>query len=365
MKMGTGSIYEKLNQRIRAVQIVTITIMVLFLAGLLVLRYRDSGAKSAQFAQTDLAKGPQISDEIFYEPSDDTAADPYPVSVDFIPTEELSKAETESSVLIDSDSNPDLTWKPEVHGIPKRYTAETYQLVTDLEYIYRTQGASGQKQVEQTLEKLKNADLQLGQLWEEIMKAWKYVGEELTVQSGVLPEALPRDESLCIVVLGYQLFPDGSMKPELQGRCETGLTLLEKYPNALLAVTGGGTAQLNREISEAEAMAQWFLAKGVSEDQIILETNSMTTGENAENICAIIAGHYPQVKEIAVVSSDYHVAQGILLFTEAALLYAYTNDCAVPYTVTGYAAFPTAGSPEYSNPANFGADIWVMADPHY
>ncbi len=253
-----------------------------------------------------------------------------------------------------------------VRGTPKYYTSETYQLVTDMVYAYRTYGTAGHTQVEAALVSLKQTDPQLGALWEEIMKEWIRVSEELTVTPGSLPDGLPKDDSLCIAVMGYHLSADGAMLPEMLGRCETALQLLQKYPNAILALTGGGTAPANADATEAEVMAQWFLKQGISSDRMIVEAESLTTGQNAKNTCEILAEQYPQVKKIAVVSSDYHIAQCELLFTEAALLHAYLNDRDVPFEVAGYAAFETAGTPEdYSDPSNLWLDVWVMADPHY
>ncbi|MBO6017252.1 MAG: YdcF family protein [Oscillospiraceae bacterium] len=252
-----------------------------------------------------------------------------------------------------------------INGSEKEYTAETYQLVTDMVYAYRHLGAAGWPQVEEKLSALKMVDPKLGELWDGIMRKWAYVSEELVVDSDSLPDSLPQDNSLCVAVMGYQLLPDGSMAAELLKRCEIGLSLLEKYPHAMLALTGGGTSPLNKEVTEAEVMAEWFQSHGVSGDRMIVENRSMTTGQNAKNTCAILTDQYPQVKEIAVVSSSYHIPQCELLFTEAALLYAYRNGCDIPYTVTGNASFAAVGNEEYSDLSNLGADIWVMADPNY
>ena len=250
-------------------------------------------------------------------------------------------------------------------GGKEHYTAETYKLVTDLVYAYRHLGAEGWPQVENTLAQLNTVDPKLGVLWDGIMRKWAYVREDMVLQPGVLPDSLPQDDTLCIAVMGHQLLPDGRMDAEMQKRCEIGLSMVEKYPNAFLAVTGGGTASANNQVTEAETMAEWFLNKRVSPDRMIVENRSMTTGQNARNTCAILTEQYPQVKEIAVVSSSYHIAQCELLFTEAALLYAFVNECEVPYTVTGNACFAAVGNEEYSDPANLGADIWVMANPDY
>ncbi|MBQ3804073.1 MAG: hypothetical protein II845_10315 [Oscillospiraceae bacterium] len=59
-----------------------------------------------------------------------------------------------------------------INGTEKEYTAETYQLVTDLVYTYRYLGAAGWPQVEDTLSSLKAVDPKLGELWDGIMRKW-------------------------------------------------------------------------------------------------------------------------------------------------------------------------------------------------
>ncbi len=358
-------------------KVLILAVLVLSLSGIIYLRT----AQEPDLQKAEQAAVPSVSsaipgDELLQAEGDSSTAlsvGPAPESTG------LTEQTTAESAGSESPANPDTGTEPAapatvapavvpeaVHGTPKRYTAETYQLVTDMVYAYRLLGAGGRPQVETALESLKQVDPQLGTLWEGIMREWARVSEELTVTPGVLPEGLPEDDSLCIAVMGYHLNADGSMLPEMEGRCEIALKLLERYPNAVLALTGGGTAPANSEATEAETMAQWFLARGIPAEKMIVENLSMTTGQNAKNTCAILTDQYAQVKEIVVVSSDYHIPQCELLFTEAALLFAYVNDCDIPYRVTGYAAFQTAGVPEeYSDPANLGADIWVMADPHY
>ena len=112
-------------------------------------------------------------------------------------------------------------------------------------------------------------------------------------------------------------------------------------------------------------MAEWFVDHGIAQDRIIVEKDSLTTDQNATYSCAILTASYPQITELAIVSSDYHVALGSMLFTEAALLHAFENHCVAPYRVVSNAGFATAGNPIYSNPMHFASDIWVMADPSY
>lgn len=247
----------------------------------------------------------------------------------------------------------------------KAYDEHTYQLVTDIIYTMRNRGEEEEPSIRALLTELKEADPDLGAMWEGIVDYWFYVCRDFTVNAGRLPSDLPRDDSLGIVVLGFQLLSDGGMAPELIGRLETALTCAGQYPDARLIVTGGGTASGNRSATEADVMAAWLEEHGIEKSKIIVENRSLTTDQNASNTCAILAGQYPQIRQLAMVSSDYHVALGSMLFTEAALLYAYEHDCVAPYRVVSNAGFATSGNPVYSNPRMFPSDMWILADPHY
>ena len=247
----------------------------------------------------------------------------------------------------------------------KAYDEHTYQLVTDIIYTMRNRGEEEEPSIRALLTELKEADPDLGAMWEGIVDYWFYVCRDFTVNAGRLPSDLPRDDSLGIVVLGFQLLSDGGMAPELIGRLETALTCAGQYPDARLIVTGGGTASGNRSATEADVMAAWLEEHGIEKSKIIVENRSLTTDQNASNTCAILAGQYPQIRQLAMVSSDYHVALGSMLFTEAALLYAYEHDCDPPYRVVSNAGFATSGNPVYSNPRMFPSDMWILADPHY
>ena len=92
--------------------------------------------------------------------------------------------------------------------------------------------------------------------WEQIMALWKEVNSGLPVNENVLPDGLPDTDELCIVALGFQLNPDGSMRDELIQRLRVVLNSAEKYPNAKIICTGGGTAAENEEATEAGRMAE-------------------------------------------------------------------------------------------------------------
>ena len=61
-----------------------------------------------------------------------------------------------------------------------------------------------------------------------------------------------------------------------------GLASAQKYPNAYVAVTGGGTAKNNPNATEADQMAAWMIANGLDENRLIVENKSKSTVQNAQ-----------------------------------------------------------------------------------
>ena len=276
-------------------------------------------------------------------------------------TETNAEASPPSAVLTEIAVEAEETLAP----VQKAYTAETYQMVSDMVYLCRSETPDREGQIQTLLEDLKEVNPALGQTWDGIMQYWRYVNTDMPIRKEGLPDTLPQDDSLCLVVLGFQLLPDGDMAPELLGRCELALACAQRYPNAYLAVTGGGTAYKNKEVTEASVMAAWLVERGIAPERIIREDRSQTTDQNAVNTCEIIAEQYSQIHTLVVISSDYHVPLGCLMFTEAALLYGLENG-RIPYVVEENAAFATDGStPGYTGMRNQAPYVWTMADPHY
>ena len=168
---------------------------------------------------------------------------------------------------------------------------------------------------DRALEALSVLDPSLGKKWSRIMDLWE---APVTVTPD-LPDNLPEDDSLCLVGLGFQLNPDGTMREELIERLKVMLSAAEKYPRALIICTGGGTAPDDPSATEAGRMAEWLEARGVDPSRLIVEDQSLTTAQNAIFSFDILAEKYPQVKQLAIVSSDYHIATGVLLFGAEAI----------------------------------------------
>lgn len=154
----------------------------------------------------------------------------------------------------------------------------------------------------------------LEEMWHNIMDSWTYNNYHMPIYEDVLPDGLPQDDSLCIVIMGYGLNPDGSMKQELVDRLRVGLDSANKYPNAYVAVTGGATSDV-KGVTEAGQMARWLSAQGISNDRIIKESKAYSTTENAINVHKILMDSYPEVTSLAVVTSDYHIRQSCTMFT--------------------------------------------------
>lgn len=194
--------------------------------------------------------------------------------------------------------------------------------VEEIAVDYGTYGDQAADRINTLLDELSSMDAGAGARWKSIMDLWTspQLGEPLHYD--VLPDGLPDTDELCIVVLGFQLNPDGSMKDELIERLTVALNSAQKYPNAYVVCTGGGTAAENESASEAGEMAKWLAEKGVEQKRIIIEDHSITTAQNALFTYDILTSLYPSVKKLTIVSSDYHIATGELLFKAESILRA-------------------------------------------
>ena len=206
-------------------------------------------------------------------------------------------------------------------GCGKKETKRVPQeIIEEMVVDYGSYGEEALTRVDVLLQELSGIDPAAGAKWAAVMDLWKDAEPELHYD--VLPDGLTDTDALCIVVLGFQLAPDGSMREELVERLMTAKQSAEKYPNALIICTGGGTAAENETATEADRMAEWLTENGVSPERVIAENRSLTTAQNAIYTFDILADRYPQVKELAIVSSDYHIATGNLLFGAESILRA-------------------------------------------
>ena len=244
----------------------------------------------------------------------------------------------------------------------EHYTETTYLLVSDIVFTYKSRPDEPDL-VQDLLRSLESENESLGIAWHKIIDYWDFARNQMPIDT-VPPEDLSQKSDLCIVVLGYQLFSDGTMTTELTGRCEKALSCALKYPNAYIALCGGGTASLNQKATEAKVMAGWFVEHGIQDERLILEERSQTTVDNVKMLSAILKNEYPQIDKLLIVSSDYHIPVSCLLFSAEAYLSEW-NTGVSPYRVVGNTAFKTSGDSLYTSIATQAQYLWSLADPTY
>ena len=196
------------------------------------------------------------------------------------------------------------------------------EIIEEMAVDYGSYGGEAEERIAVLLQELQSVDADAARRWESIMALWTTVNTALPVNENVLPDGLPDTDALCIVALGFQLNPDGTMRDELIRRLTVVKNSAEKYPNALIVCTGGGTAAENKSATEAGKMAEWLAENGIAAERVIVEDKSLTTAQNAIYTYDILTERFPQAIQLASVSSDYHIATGALLFEAEAILRA-------------------------------------------
>ncbi|QMU71653.1 YdcF family protein [Streptacidiphilus sp. P02-A3a] len=123
----------------------------------------------------------------------------------------------------------------------------------------------------------------------------------------------PRRAADYVVVLGAGLV-DGDVSPLLAGRLDRGLSVyraLHARGCRPTLLTSGGRGP-DEERSEAEAMADYLLARGVPGDRVRREDRSRNTEENLANSARIMRGADPGYR-CTVITSDFHAFRTALL----------------------------------------------------
>ena len=139
-------------------------------------------------------------------------------------------------------------------GAEEAREAGARNLVERITVTYASKGVRD----EEALAALSALDPGLGEKWTRVMDLW---AAPVTVNDALPDGLLPDDDSLCLVALGFQLNPDGTMRDELVERLKVLLTAAKQYPRALIVCTGGGTAANAPAATEAGRMAEWLLQR--------------------------------------------------------------------------------------------------------
>ncbi|MBE5816645.1 MAG: YdcF family protein [Clostridiales bacterium] len=111
-----------------------------------------------------------------------------------------------------------------------------------------------------------------------------------------------------LIVLGATIKGDKPSKA-LCDRLDIAVEYHKKNPDAIIVVSGGQGPGEN--ITEARAMSDYLISKGVPEDKIIKEDKSTSTFENFTNTKALLDKTLEGEYTVAFATSEYHVFRGV------------------------------------------------------
>ncbi|WP_067651509.1 YdcF family protein [Nocardia harenae] len=140
------------------------------------------------------------------------------------------------------------------------------------------------------------------------------------IPSGATAVAGPpavRGPETAVVILGYGLLPDGTMRPELVERLQAGYVQALLAPASPVVVTGGNPQQ---GVTEAAAMADWLIAHGIAPGRIYIESEAASTVQNAEYTAQILRDI--GARDAVVVTSADHIARARTIFDDAGIVVA-------------------------------------------
>jgi len=130
-------------------------------------------------------------------------------------------------------------------------------------------------------------------------------------QEAHVPVNQPYD---AIVVLGAQVKADGSLSVQLQWRLDAAYQAWRASP--CLVVTCGAQGS-DEPAPEGDVMREYLISQGVPPEQILPETSSFNTRQNIRNAAELLAPH--QVKQVLIVTSDYHLPRALALARDEGL----------------------------------------------
>ncbi len=158
-----------------------------------------------------------------------------------------------------------------------------------------------------------------------------------------LDEARPADAA---IVLGAAVFRNRP-SPVLRERINHALKLYESGTVDKLIFTGG--VGWNDSQSEAEVARRYALARGVPDNDILIETTSTSTAENLEN--AQLIGTEQGLSTFLIVSTPYHMKRALAIAEDLGMeayssptrstrwINRYTHSRAYVREVAGYLAY--------------------------
>ncbi|AJS59389.1 YdcF family protein [Paenibacillus sp. IHBB 10380] len=137
------------------------------------------------------------------------------------------------------------------------------------------------------------------------------------IESLVISELGSNDSEITdieyVVVLGAGI-KGSELSLTLQQRLDTSLTYANMSREIPIIVSGGQGP--GEDITEAQAMSNYLINKGISKDRIILESKSTSTQENLLFSKAIMNFEGLKNPTIMIITSDYHMHRAKLIAKE-------------------------------------------------
>lgn len=131
------------------------------------------------------------------------------------------------------------------------------------------------------------------------------------------------DNQETIIVLGCSVY-----SYTLKCRVNAAYDYLENNPDSVAVLSGGQGP--NEHISEAQGMYDMLTEKGISADRLYLEDKSVNTDSNIENSVKVIEENNLS-KDVAVVSSDYHLKRAKMICEKNGLKNVHTINAPSTY----------------------------------
>lgn len=118
-----------------------------------------------------------------------------------------------------------------------------------------------------------------------------------------------------IIILGYKLHSDGMATRVLRDRVEVAANLyklkMAQRHHPLVIVSGKGKNDLG--FTEAQAMMELCVVFGVRETDVLIDSESTNTAQNAKFSAQLIK-HRNEISRVYVATSDYHVPRAQYIF---------------------------------------------------
>lgn len=117
-----------------------------------------------------------------------------------------------------------------------------------------------------------------------------------------------------VVVLGAQIYDDGSPSPVLRYRLDAALAYLQDNPRTQAVVSGGQGP--NEPYPEARGMARYLQKHGIASERILQEPRSANTRQNITYSMALMDTPAPRV---GIVTNNFHVYRAVRIARKAGL----------------------------------------------